>query len=48
MTGLADGIWVTPVATKPGCHLTGTHDGFTGRAQLAKGFGVLFSLLMTK
>jgi hypothetical protein len=48
ITGLPDGIAITPVATKPGCHLSGAFSGFTGRAFTKKGFGLIFAFQMTK
>ena len=48
ITGLPDGISISPQATKPGCKITATHDGFTGRAVLHKGYGVIMTLLVTK
>jgi len=48
VVGLPDGVVLTPAATKPGCTLTGAHDGFTGRITPTKGFGLLFTFRMTK
>jgi hypothetical protein len=48
ITNLPDGLTVTPTATKAGCTLTGTHDGFTGKASLVKGYITLIALQMTK
>lgn len=48
ISGLADGIVITPVATKPGCRLTAAYAGFTGRAFTKKGFGLIFGFEMTK
>jgi hypothetical protein len=38
VNGLPEGTLVEIVATKAGCSLSGTHDGFTGRVKLEKGF----------
>jgi hypothetical protein len=48
ISGLPDGIVISPVATKPGCHLAAAYAGFTGRAFTKKGFGLIFSFQMTK
>jgi hypothetical protein len=48
IVGLPAGAVLTPVATKPGCTLTGVHDGFTGRLTPIKGFGLIFAFQMTK
>jgi len=48
VTGLPDGLTISPVATKPGCHLNSAYAGFTGRAITKKGFGVIFGFQMTK
>jgi hypothetical protein len=48
VTGLPDGLILTPVATKPGCKLTGVQFGFTGRVKLVKGYGVIFAFEQTK
>ena len=47
ITGLPDGITVTPVASKAGCKLSSQFDGFTGRAKLVKGYGTILAFQMT-
>jgi hypothetical protein len=48
VTNLADGVTVTPTATKPGCTLTAAVNGFTGRAVAEKGYAVELFFRLTK
>jgi len=48
VNGLPEDTFFEFTGSKPGCTVTGKHDGFTGRAKLQKGFATLAFTQMTK